>query len=457
MKTLWAEQALTSNGWQSNVLVRINENGLITDVESQSELTHKPAAHRYPLLLPAPANLHSHAFQRAMSGLTEKRARDKDSFWSWRELMYRFVGKIAPEDLQSIAALVQMEMLEAGFASVAEFHYLHNQANGTPYDNPAEMSERVIAAAHQTGIGLCLLPVLYQQANCEGKALSPDQQRFAKTVDEFADMHARAQKAITGLTADACIGVAPHSLRAVSEDALRAVVAIQESRPIHIHIAEQQAEIDEVSAFYAARPVEWLLSQFHVDSRWCLIHATHMKPYETAGLAKSGATAGLCPITEANLGDGIFNGQSFFANNGSFGVGSDSNVRISLNEELRMLEYSQRLKTQNRVIFATGDKSCGRVLLEHSALGGARALGRKTGSIEVGNYADLLSLDINNIDLQGKKGDELLDSFIFSGGDNLVTDVWAAGRHLVRNGKHIHHEQISSAYRETISQLREKI
>ncbi len=448
---LWAEQALTADGWQREVRVEIGTDGRISAVEPGSTIRGR----RLGILAPAPVNLHSHAFQRAMAGLTEQRGPDpRDSFWTWRRLMYRFLERIGPDEVESIAAFAQMQMLEAGFAAVAEFHYLHHQPGGAPYADLAELSNRIAAAASQTGIGLTLLPVLYRHGGCGGKALQSAQLRFANDPERFARLRQEADSAVRALDTDACTGVAIHSLRAVGPEDVAFAAALAPNAPLHIHAAEQTAEVEEVEACLGARPVEWLLANAEVDERWCLVHATHMTPDETAALAGSGAVAGLCPITEASLGDGIFDGASFQAHGGRFGVGSDSNVRISLAEELRTLEYSQRLRDRARAVLARPGRSTGRVLFDAAARGGAQAAMRDAGTLAPGRLADLVALDGEAADLAGREGDALLDSFVFSGGDRLVTDLWSAGRHVVREGRHVRHDAITRRYIRTIGRLK---
>lgn len=454
MHSIWAKQALTDKGWQDEVAVTVNNEGLIESVKCDQA----PVGETTGILLPAPANLHSHAFQRAQSGMTEMRGDDPtDNFWSWRKLMYEFLQYLTPEDVEAITAFAQMEMLEAGFTTVAEFHYLHHQADGTPYDNPAELSERIIAATASTGIGLTLLPVMYEQGGCDGRALQAAQSRFGNTVDEYAAMLESATKSLATLPDDSAIGVAPHSLRAVSRDSLEQLASLLPNNPIHIHIAEQQAEVEEVTQAYDKRPVEWLYDNHNVDSRWCLIHATHMNEAERLSVARSGAVVGLCPLTEANLGDGIFNVDEYLQHKGIFGIGTDANTVLSVAQELRALEYSQRLSSQNRAVIASNQSSCGRSLWQQATAGGATATARHSGVIAPGYFADLLALDENHINLMGKQGDMLIDSYIFSGNDSMITDVWTAGRHQVREGQHIRRETIEAAYRKSLSQLLKRV
>jgi formimidoylglutamate deiminase len=451
MQIVHAKQALTDDGWKNNIQITIAKNGRIVEVGAQ---TGNPS-HRVALLLPAPLNLHSHAFQRAMSGLTEARGPDpSDSFWTWRRLMYRFLDQLTPDHVQAIAALVYMEMLEAGHGAVAEFHYLHHDVGGTPYDNIAEMSDRIVAAATDTGIGLTLLPVLYQYGGCDRRELGAGQNRFGNDVDRFLQLHHGASQAIQAGSADFAIGTAPHSLRAVDTAGLKAVVDHASNGPIHMHLAEQVAEVEEVEAHLHARPTEWLLNNHDVDARWCLIHCTQMTLGETTSLARSGAVAGLCPITESNLGDGIFRATEFLGENGNVGFGSDSNIHISLFEELKTLEYSQRLRDRSRAALGTSDRSSGRVLFDHANKSGAQAGGRSSGAISTGLWADLIALDDDNQWLCNRQGDAALDSMIFGGwGQACITDVWSGGRHMVTNGRHIDRDRIIRNFKQTMAQL----
>ncbi len=446
---LHAKTALLPQGWAQDVLVEIAGGRIIAVTAGAA-----PRGQRLDCLLAAPVNLHSHTFQRAMAGLTEKRSAGQDSFWTWRTLMYRFLDQLTPQDVQAITAMVMVEMAEAGFAAVAEFHYLHHAPGGVRYDNLAEMSARIAAAAVETGLGLTHLPVLYERGGCDGRALTAGQRRFGNDPDQFAALWQASAVALRDLPADSVLGVAPHSLRAASPEGLAMAAQIAPKAPIHIHVAEQVAEVTEVLASTGQRPVDWLLTHHGVDARWCLIHATQMLPAETRALALSGAVAGLCPITEANLGDGIFDGQAYLSAGGVFGIGSDSNLRISLSEELRLLEYSQRLGLKGRAILATADRSTGRVLLDGALAGGARAAGRSSGSIAVGMWADLMALDLSGPDLMDATGDTILDTYIFAGDDRLVTDLWSAGRHLVTAGRHHARDAVTRAYAATVTRLR---
>ena len=448
MAAIWAKRALLADGWAKDVTIRTAPDGRIAEIAHGTP----PTGQRVDLLVPAPANSHSHAFQRAMAGLTEKRGAGDDSFWTWRSLMYRFIDTMTPDQVQAIAAFVQMEMLEAGFATNTEFHYLHHAPGGQAYENMAEMSARIAAAAEQSGIGLTLLPVMYQFGGCDGRALTGGQLRFGNDLDRFARLVDGARAAIAALP-DARLGVAPHSLRAVARGDFAALAALTDG-PVHLHLAEQIPEVAEVQAAYGARPVEWALDHLDLSPRWCLIHLTQMLPAETLALARTGAVAGLCPLTEASLGDGIFDGVRWMGAGGAISIGSDSNIRISLAEELRQLDTSQRLRDHSRAALATADLSTGRRLIEAAAKGGAQAAGRGQGVIAPGEWADLLALDLTHPDLEGLTPDTALDSFAFAGDSGMVADVWAAGRHMVQDGRHIAREAITDGYRRAVRELR---
>ncbi|MFN3280627.1 MAG: formimidoylglutamate deiminase [Tabrizicola sp.] len=448
---LHAASALLPDGWARDVRIRV-EGGRIAEVTAG--VPGIGSVQGIGVLLPAPVNLHSHTFQRAMAGLTEGRTAGQDSFWTWRALMYRFLERLSPEDVRAIAAQAMVEMAEAGFPAVCEFHYLHHPVGGGIYSDPAEMSARIAEAARETGLGLTHLPVIYEQGGVDGRALAGGQLRFGSSPEVFAAVLEGAGRALSGLP-DAVLGVAPHSLRAVSRNTLARVPGMT-TGPIHIHIAEQVAEVEEVRTAWGARPVEWAVANLPLDARWCMIHATQMTPAETAALARTRAVAGLCPITEANLGDGIFDGPGWLAAGGAFGVGTDSNVRISLAEEMRLLEYSQRLGHRARAVMAD-DRSTGRLLWDQAARGGAQAAGRGRGVIAVGEWADLLALDKGDLRLEGLEGDRLLDALIFAGRDGLVSDLWSAGRHIVRGGRHIAREGIEARFRATMRRLRDAL
>lgn len=451
MKMLWAKQALLESGWADDVLIEVDDAGIIASIKTGC------AAQGMKLgtLLPAPANLHSHAFQRAMAGLTERRGPSpNDSFWTWRQLMFKFLDQLTPDHIEAITAFVQMEMLEAGYANNTEFHYLHHQPGGGVYDRLSEMSDRIAAAADLTGIGLTLLPVHYQYGGCDQRPLGNGQIRFGNDTEQFARLFEQAKDGLKNLPNDTRIGTAPHSLRAVAPESLAQTIALAAGGPVHTHLAEQVAEVAEVEAAWGQRPVEWLLDNVDVNAQWCLIHCTQMQPHETIKLAQTGAVAGLCPITESNLGDGIFDADRWFEHGGRMGIGSDSNIRISLSEELRTLDYSQRLRDHSRAALATPEMSTGRRLFEAAAKGGAQAAGRDAGRIAVGSLADLMALNDDHVDLSGRKGDTVLDCYIFAGDDRMITDVWSAGRHLVQEGRHINNASITARYKRTMADLK---
>ena len=447
---IFANRALLQTGWVENVRLGI-EFGIIKAVtpNTKAELSDTVV----DTLLPALCNLHSHSFQRAMAGMTEFRAAGRDSFWTWRDLMYRFVNCITPDQIQAIAALVFMEMQESGYAAVGEFHYVHHQSGGVPYDDIAELSNQIFAAATVTGIGLTHLPVLYTYGGAGEATLSEGQLRFGNNVERYLQLHDRVRDGLKHLPQDAHIGMAPHSLRATSPADLKAALAQRKSGPIHMHIAEQPKEVSDIQNWLGARPVEWLLQNFELNGNWCLVHATHMTDDETKDMAKSGAVAGLCPITESNLGDGPFNGPGYLNAGGAFGVGSDCNVNISLTEELRTLEYSQRLRDVARNVMVIGAGSVGATLYLGAARGGAKALGRNSGEIRIGHLADLVAIDSTRPSLCALKSEQLLDGLVFAAKDSVVSDVWSAGRHVVSDGRHFAHERIVKNYRMAIKEL----
>ena len=447
---IFANHALLHSGWAQDVRLLMDA-GAITGIETDT--VPQSGDVRVDTLLPALANLHSHTFQRAMAGMTEWRKAGRDSFWTWRDLMYRFAGRLTPEQIEAIAALVFMEMQEAGYAAVGEFHYIHHQTGGTPYDDIAELSSRIFAAASAAGIGLTHLPVLYSYGGAGKAPLSEGQLRFGNDVERFGTLVEAARIGMTALPPDARLGIAPHSLRATSPDDLATVLAHHADGPVHIHIAEQPKEVTDVEGWLGVRPVEWLLDNAPVDDRWCLIHATHMNEAETRAMAASGAVAGLCPITEANLGDGPFNGATYLEAGGAFGIGSDSNVNISLIEELRTLEYSQRLRDLARNVMVRGEGSVGHALYTSVARGGAAALARDAGEIAEGRLADLVAIDSTDPALCALNKDQLLDGLVFAAKDHVVTDLWSAGRHAVKEGQHIAREKIVAAYRTAIADL----
>jgi len=398
-------------------------------------------------------NVHSHAFQRAMAGLAESSGAHADDFWTWREAMYRFLDTIGPDEMEAIAAFAFMEMLERGFTRVGEFHYVHHDTHGAPYVNRAELATRIAAASQEAGIALTLLPVMYAHANFGGATAALGQRRFVNDSDGFAQIFAGCRSAVAALE-DAVIGVAPHSLRAVTLDELEATIGLAPHGPIHIHAAEQLREVEASIAWSGKRPVAWLLDNAPVDSRWCLIHATHVDEAEVHRLAASGAVAGLCPVTEANLGDGVFPATHFLDVGGRFGVGSDSNVLIGVVDELRALEYAQRLHSRSRNVLACStQRSTGRRLYEAALTGGARALGVERSCLSVGAPADIVSLDMNHPSLIERHEDAVLDSWIFASHGNAIDCVWRRGRQVVSGGRHRDRERFVARYRQAVAKV----
>lgn len=449
---LHAERALLAEGWASNVAIEISAGGIIEAVVAQAAPLPGDFVAAGPVI-PALPNLHSHAFQRAMAGLAEIAGTGDDSFWTWREKMYRTVGLLTPDDVAAIATKLYVEMLKGGFGAVAEFHYLHHGPGGAPYADPAEMSKAILRAASAAGIGLTLLPVFYAHANFGGAAPNPGQARFIHDVDGFLALMQSLGPSCAD--AGAALGYAFHSLRAATPDEMRAILAAAPSSgPIHIHVAEQTKEVDDCLAWSGRRPVEWLLDEMPVDERWCLIHATHIEPPEIARIAQSRAVVGLCPATEANLGDGVFPGVDYVAAGGRYGVGTDSHVATSVADELRLLEYGQRLRDRrrNRLASAPG-QSVGRSIFDSALTGGAQALGQPLGQIGKGKVASLVVLDDTDPYVDAAIDNQILDRWLFAVGDRAVRDVMVAGSWRIRDRHHQQDEQIDRDFRAVLAKL----
>lgn len=448
LTSFWAGHAWLPDGFASDVAIRI-DGGALAGVAANA----KGPSSVGRFVLPGIANLHSHAFQRAMAGLAERQANGDDSFWTWREVMYAFAGRIGPDDLQAIAAQLYVEMLKAGYTQVCEFHYLHHQPDGTPYDDPAAMSLALIEAAGEAGIGLTLLPTLYMTGGFDGRPLSERQRRFGHDVDGYLRLLERLRGEESSRLR---VGIALHSLRAVPEAAMRDVLAsdIAHAGPIHIHVAEQLGEVQDCLQIRNARPVEWLLDHAPVDARWCLVHATHLTENEMRRLAASGAVAGLCPTTEANLGDGLFPLKAYLDAGGRIGIGSDSHISVSAVEELRWLEYGQRLITRHRNIGASRTSPhTGDTLLRLALAGGAQAAGVDVGALKPGARADFVVLDDEAPLLAGRAAADAIDTWIFAGNANLVRDVVVAGEPVVRDFRHRDEERIAARYRDVVERL----
>ena len=447
---LWFAHALLPEGWARGVRLSV-ASGRIARIETATGRTRGDDA--YQVCVPGMPNLHSHAFQRGMAGLAETRGPSSDSFWTWRDLMYRFVARLNPDQFEAIAAMAFAEMLEAGFTRVGEFHYLHHDPHGAPYSDRAEMAARIASAADQTGIGLTLLPVFYAHSGFGGQAHQPSQRRFIHDVDGFATLLEASARTLAGLD-DAVLGVAPHSLRAVTEVELARVVALAGAAPVHIHVAEQMKEVEDCVAWSGKRPVQWLLDSGLVGENWCLVHATHVDGQEMATIARSGAVVGLCPVTEANLGDGVFPAAPYAAAGGRFGIGSDSNVMIDAAEELRILEYGQRLTHRSRNVMAGGEgSSTGADLYRKALAGGAQALGAGDRALRVGGPADFICLDMDHPTMASRAGDAVLDSWIFAARGGAVENVWRRGRKVVSHGRHVAREQIVARFRSALDDL----
>ncbi|WP_349570449.1 formimidoylglutamate deiminase [Azotobacter salinestris] len=441
---LFAERALLAGGWARNVRLQIDGAGRIERIEADAgaagaERLHGP-------VLPGMPNLHSHAFQRAMAGLAEVAGGFEDSFWSWREQMYRLVARLVPEQLETIARQLYIELLKAGYSSVAEFHYLHHDLQGRPYTDRTELSLRIARAAREAGIGLTLVPVLYSHSGFGGQPPGAAQRRFILDADGYLDLLERLRPALRRSGQHLALGF--HSLRAVTPEQIARVLKDSPiDGPIHLHVAEQQKEVDDCLTWSGRRPLQWLFEHCPVDQRWCLVHATQAQPGELAHLAASGAVAGLCPTTEANLGDGLFPAGDYLAHGGRFGIGSDSQVSVSVVEELRWLEYGQRLRDRRRNRLARpGQPAVGAVLYQAALGGGAQALGQPVGALEAGRRADLLVLDGDDPYLASAEGDLLLNRWLFAGSDRQVRDLMVAGRWVVREGHHADEERTARAF-----------
>lgn len=450
MAEFYCRSALLPDGWADGVAIRVDEAGLIADINPGTPPA-KDAA-RLGTVVPGLANLHSHSFQRAMAGLTERRGEGEDSFWSWRQLMYAFNDRLTPDHVEAIAAWVQVEMLESGFTSVGEFHYLHHGPDGTPYDDRAEMAGRICAAAASTGIALTLLPVYYRYSGFNAAPASDGQRRFLHDPDGYAALIEAARRHVAALP-HARLGLAPHSLRAAPVNDISAILPLVENVPLHIHIAEQTQEVEDCIAATGQRPVAHLMDHVAVNADWCLVHATHIDADETTALARSGAVAGLCPLTEANLGDGLFPAQTYLDAGGQIGIGSDSHIRIDLAEELRLLEYGVRLTARRRNALAAPGQSTGRTLFEAALAGGAQALKQPAAGLAPGQRADFVELDTENPHLTGRSADALLDSWIFCGDKGCVRSVHVGGRAQVTAGRARARESALAAYRTAIADL----
>lgn len=432
--TLFAPDALLPTGWARNVLLQWDGTGRLTAVEPDTQAPAGTELARGPVI-PGMPNLHSHAFQRAFAGLTEYRGHNpdggQDSFWSWRTLMYRFAQRLSPAQVEAIATWLYLEMLQAGYTSVCEFHYVHHDTDGQPYADDVTLSAALLRAAQKVGIGMTLLPVLYQTSGFGGTAPTPGQRRFIRSTDNMLRLLERLQPLCAAQGAR--LGLAPHSLRAVPPDGLRealaGLTALDATAPIHIHIAEQTGEVDACLAWSGQRPVEWLLDHAEVNARWCLVHATHMSTQEYQRAAASGAVAGICPSTEANLGDGIFDMPLWSQHGGAWGIGSDSHATVNAAEELMLLEYGQRLQRRQRNVLASAAHAqVATAMTLQAVAGGSQASGRAVGGLAVGQQADWVELDASHLALAGLPAPEMLSAHVFaSHRTSAVRRVWVQG------------------------------
>jgi formimidoylglutamate deiminase len=450
MDKLHLDKALTPEGWRDDVTLSVGPDGRIAAITTGA--APSDATRIRGIALPGIPNLHSHAFQRGMAGLAEVAGTSEDSFWTWRDWMYRFALALEPDDVEAIAALAYVEMLEAGFTTVGEFHYLHHDRDGRPYSDPAELARRCIGAAEATGLGITILPVFYAHSGFGGLPPGEGQRRFICDLDLFGRVTEGA-RAAAGAYGRGGFGIAPHSLRAVTRQELTALLAAFPQGPVHIHVSEQVKEVEDCLAAHGTRPIALLGDWAALSERWCLIHSTHADPSEVRQMAAAGAVVGLCPVTEANLGDGLFAGVDFKAQGGRFGVGTDSNVAISASGELAMLDYAQRFATRRRTALADRGRSTGRTVLEACLAGGTQALGLGTAGIAVGAPADVVVLDAGHMAFAGRGGDTVLDSWIFGPSGGAVSEVWVSGRRVVDGGRHVARSAVEARARAVLERV----
>ncbi len=455
-----APRALLPSGWAADVLIEVGDDGFLSAIEPDAAGALYGGLERLAgPVLPGMANVHSHAFQRAMAGLTQRSTDSRDNFWSWRERMYQFLERLQPDDIEAIALQLYIEMLRAGYTAVAEFHYLHHDPAGRPYQRIAATGERISAAAERCGIALTLLPVLYAHGDFGGAPPTAGQRRFINDPIAFQTILGELAACVSRASLQR-IGIAPHSLRAVTPDELTLAIeqlnAIDPHAPIHIHAAEQRLECEQCVRRTGLPPVRWLLENQPLDARWCLVHATHMDDAEAQDLAASGAVAGVCPTTEGDLGDGFFNAAAFLRANGALGIGGDSHVGVDPFAELRLFEYVQRLRTERRNVSVGGENvSCGEFLYARAALGGARALGQPIGALAIGARADWIVLNVNDAALAGHDASRgsILDAAIFGPARQPVLDVMVGGCWQVRSGRHALQDEALAAYRQVLRRL----
>jgi formimidoylglutamate deiminase len=454
MPSLFAPAIRLPEGWAENVRLEVDANGIITSLTANGDASGAERL-RGPVV-PGIPNLHSHAFQRALAGLGERRGRDGDDFWSWREVMYRFLDRLTPQQVQVIATHLYVEMVEAGYSRVCEFHYLHRTPDGEFYADALEMAWAHAEAACDSGIALTLAPCLYSHSNFGGLLHSRGQRRFILSTDAYLSAFSRLTS-ISPPQRDFDIAICFHSLRAVTPEQIHTVLtALPRNLPVHIHVAEQTQEVDACLAWSGERPVEYLLNHVGLDERWRLVHATHMTPAEAERAARSGAVAVLCPTTEGNLGDGFFPADDWFRAEGAVGIGTDSQITVDPREELRLFEYTRRLQKRARSLSVTAEQTHpGAHLWLSAARADARGGGAKTGALEVGLRADFLVLDADHANLAGCTGDAIFDALVFvsNPGPSPIRQNWIGGRCITQNGRHPKAEQTRSAYADVLRTL----
>jgi formimidoylglutamate deiminase len=446
------DYALLPEGWRANVRLRSGIDGRWAEVTADADSGDSPRLGRF--VIPAMPNLHSHAFQRAMAGQVERFERADDSFWSWRETMYRHAGGIDPDCLHAIARWLYTEMVEQGYSRVCEFHYVHQRPDGSRYSPPEAMSEALIAAANEVGIGLTLLPTLYQRGGFGDQPLTERQRRFHCDSDEFlrlcGDLASRMNRPGQRL------GAAIHSLRAVSGVSLQHMVAddFWRNRPLHIHIAEQRKEVDDCLAQHGRRPIEHLFDLVDVDPRYCLIHATHALDHERELMARSGAVVGICTTTEANLGDGCFELADLRQRGGRWGIGSDSQAGLDPREELRWLEYQARLASGRRTVLADHQSpDVAANLWSEAVAGGGQASGAQSAGLRVGADADWLVLDDQDPALAGCTPDTIMGAWMFAPARSAPLVTGASGEALTERGHHPRRESFARDYVRVVRSL----
>jgi formimidoylglutamate deiminase len=453
MQIFYAKRAYIEQCWQENVQISVDEQGIISAIKS--DISEKNVPWINGPLIPGMPNLHSHAFQRAMAGLTEfAHAEQQDSFWSWRDKMYGMVDRLSPEHIRSITQYLYIEMLKAGYTSVAEFHYIHHDEQGKPYADIAEMAKQISAAADTCGIGLTITPALYSWSNFNDQPATHGQRRFINTTEQYLTLQQATAHAVSAKSHQ-YTGICFHSLRAVNSQQINEVLtAIPTDRPIHIHISEQQKEVNDCLQWRGLRPVEYLYQHHTVDERWCLVHATHLTENEIQLIAQSKAVVGICTTTEANLGDGFFPLPEYLKLQGRFGIGSDSHVSVNVPEEIRWLEYEHRLKTQQRNCLLNGRSgSSGKMLYQNALIGGAQALGQPVGAIAVGKRADWLVLDAKNPFVATADSSAIFDRWLFGNTQQLITDVAVGGKWVIQNGHHAAEDSTNESFIRTLHAL----